>query len=100
MAGRKDDEARVALPADCRMAAAPALHAALCSALARPACVLDGAAVERVDTSALQLLAAFRRDAVARGVAVRWHGASAALREAAGLLGLARALDLPATQPA
>jgi len=90
----------VTLPADCRLAGAAALRAALLDALARPASLLDGAAVERVDTTALQLLAAFRREAAARGHDVRWAAASDTLREAAEWLGLASLLDLPAVRPA
>jgi anti-anti-sigma regulatory factor len=91
---------QLVLPADCRLAAGPGLRAALLEALALPASALDAGAVERVDTAALQLLAAFRRDAAARGHDTRWLGASAALHEAAGLLGLERILDLPAARPA
>jgi phospholipid transport system transporter-binding protein len=88
------------LPADCRMAAQTALLAELLGALDVPATHLDGRAVERVDTAALQLLTLFRREATARGCAVSWLGASDVLCEAAGVLGLARALDLPASVPA
>jgi len=56
--------------------------------------------VERVDTAALQLLAVFRREAAARGVAVRWAGASDVLRDGAARLGLAQTLELPAAMPA
>ena len=93
-------EAAIGLPADCRMAALPALGEQLFGALESPSVRLDGGAVERVDTAALQLLALFRREATARGRAVSWHGASGPLRDAAGVLGLAQALDLPASQPA
>lgn len=88
------------LPADCRMAAQSALLAELLGALDAPATHLDGRAVERVDTAALQLLTLFRREATARGRAVSWLGASSILCEAAGVLGLAKALDLPASLPA
>lgn len=90
----------VVLPADCRIAELPALQAQLRDALAAPAGELDGAAVSRVDTAALQLLAAFRRELAAQGRTLRWLGVSDALREAAGLLGLAQTLDLPAAMPA
>ena len=92
--------ARVALPADCRIAELPAVKEALRGALAAPDAALDGGAVERVDTAALQLLAVFRREAAARGVAVAWLGASAALREGAARLGLEQTLELPAATPA
>ena len=90
----------VRLPADCRVAGAAALRAVLLDAVAQPLSLLDGAGVERVDTAALQLLAAFHREAGVRGHEIRWAGASDALREAAGLLGLAGLLNLPATRPA
>lgn len=97
---RGEAAARIALPADCRMACVPALRTTLTAALARPASELDGAAVARVDTAALQLLAAFVRAAAERRHPVRWLGASAVLGESAGLLGLAQVLDLPASSPA
>ena len=90
----------IGLPADCRMAAQTALLADLLGALDAPATQIDGRAVERVDTAALQLLTLFRREALARGCQVRWCGASDTLREAAQTLGLGNALDLPAAVPA
>ena len=90
----------IGLPADCRMAAQTALLADLLGALDAPATQIDGRAVERVDTAALQLLTLFRREALSRGCEVSWRGASATLCEAADTLGLARALDLPAAMPA
>jgi phospholipid transport system transporter-binding protein len=53
---------------------------------------LDASRVERVDTAALQLLAAFCRTAREAGLALRWRDASPALREAAAMLGLHDAL--------
>jgi phospholipid transport system transporter-binding protein len=91
------DAACVRLPADCRMAAQAALKAELLGALGANAIVLDGGQVERVDTAALQLLVLFRRELDARGGTLGWHGASDALNEAAGLLGLVQLLNLPAT---
>lgn len=91
------EAARVLLPADCRMAAQAALKADLLGALEAGAIVLDGGQVERVDTAALQLLVLFRRELDARGGTLGWHGTSDALNEAAGLLGLAQLLNLPAT---
>jgi phospholipid transport system transporter-binding protein len=87
----------VRLPADCRMATQAELKAELLGALEANAIVLDGGQVERVDTAALQLLLLFRRELDARGGMLVWHGASDALNEAAGLLGLAQSLNLPAT---
>jgi ABC-type transporter Mla MlaB component len=59
---------------------------------------IDGAAVDRVDTAGLQLLAAFIRDLQAQLRAVEWIGCSAALRRAANSLGLAVALGLGSDQ--
>ncbi len=85
------------LPTDCRMAGLPALRE---QCLAAPSSALDATAVQRVDTAALQLLAAFHRDAQARGETIAWVGVSTPLREAAERLGLTRALALPAAMPA
>ena len=90
------EAARVLLPVDCRMAAQTALKAELLGALEAGAIVLEGGQVERVDTAALQLLVLFRRELDARGGTLGWHGTSDALNEAAGLLGLAQLLNLPA----
>lgn len=90
------DHALVALPADCRMSAQAGLMADLLKALDEHAIVLDGHAVEHIDTAALQLLALFRREVAARGGAVSWREPSGALHDAAGLLGLSTLLELPA----
>jgi len=90
----------VTLPADCRMAAQAHLLQELLAALDACAIELDGRAVARVDTAALQLLTLFKREVDARGVTLNWMGASAALDEAADLLGLAKTLELPAAVPA
>lgn len=90
------DPALVALPADCRMSGQAGLMADLLKALDERAIVLDGHAVEHIDTAALQLLALFRREVVARGGAVSWRQPSGALHDAAGLLGLSTLLELPA----
>ena len=84
------------LPADCRIAAQVALKQALMEVLETDGIVLDGRAVERTDTAALQLLTLFQREVKARGSSLSWCGASDALNEAAGLLGLTQILELPA----
>ena len=99
-AQRKNEARVVALPADFRLAELATVKSELIEAFDAPAVQLDGAAVERVDTAALQLLVAFRREASARGQLPAWLGVSAAIRDAAGVLGLAQALELPATMPA
>lgn len=99
--GKVEGEARVvALPADFRLAELAAVKAELIEAFDAPVVQIDGAAVERVDTAALQLLVVFRRESVARGQTSAWQGASAVMRDAAGLLGLAQVLELPAPMPA
>lgn len=90
----------VTLPADCRIAAQAALKEDLLGVLAADAITLDGRAVERIDTAALQLLLVFQRELDARGGKLGWRGTSNALDEAAGLLGLAQILKLPAATPA
>jgi anti-anti-sigma regulatory factor len=50
--------------------------------------------LERADTSALQVLAAFFQDATAHNKSVQWQGTSEALRESAALLGLTELLHL------
>jgi phospholipid transport system transporter-binding protein len=100
MARGKGEARVVALPADFRVADLAAVKSELIEAFDAPAVQLDGGSVERVDTAALQLLVAFRREATARGQLPAWLGVSAAMREAAGVLGLAQALELPAPMPA
>ncbi len=90
----------IALPADFRLAELADVKAGLLQALELSSVELDGAGVERVDTAALQLLLAFRRAASARGLPASWVGVSETMRDAAGVLGLTQALELPATMPA
>jgi ABC-type transporter Mla MlaB component len=73
------------------------LYRELDSALTtRKPLALDASHVERIDTAALQLLAAFCCAARDAGVAVRWRGASKALRSAAAFLDLRQTLGDPA----
>ncbi|MEO7071703.1 MAG: STAS domain-containing protein [Rhodanobacter sp.] len=92
--------ALVTLPADCRMSTQGGLMADLLRTLDERAIVLDGQAVERIDTAALQLLALFRREVATRGGSVRWREPSGALHDAASLLGLTNLLELPVSVPA
>ncbi|HET9391481.1 MAG TPA: STAS domain-containing protein [Steroidobacteraceae bacterium] len=57
---------------------------------------LDIGGVERIDTAAMQIIAAFVRDRATQGLVVQWQGSSGALSSAARLLGLAPLLKLPA----
>lgn len=85
----------LALPAECTLADAAALKKALCALLPRAGTVtLDAAAVERIDTAALQLLAAFVRDRRLAGRVVQWRTVSNALSSAACLLGMDSMLSL------
>jgi ABC-type transporter Mla MlaB component len=90
----------IALPADFRLAGLADVKASLLEALDAPAVQLDGSSVERVDTAALQLLLTFCRGAMASGKTPTWSGVSDVMRDAAGVLGLVKALELPATMPA
>ena len=79
----------LALDSDCSLTAADALKAALAALLEAPQTVtLDAGAVQRIDTAALQLLAAFVRDRRLGGRTVAWRGAAQALQPAARLLGM------------
>lgn len=98
--GSKGGVRVIALPADFRLGSVADVKAELIEAFDAPGTQLDGAGVERVDTAALQLLVAFRREATARGQPPAWLGVSDVMREAAGVLGLAQVLELPAAMPA
>ena len=57
--------------------------------------VLDGAAVESMDTAALQLLLAFGSSVRKQSRTLRWSEVSEAMRELAGRTDLGAALELP-----
>lgn len=81
--------------ADCTLAEAESLKTALTGLLEDPRTVtLDASAVQRVDTAALQLLAAFVRDRRLVGHDTRWRGADRTLEPAARLLGIDGVLEL------
>jgi len=84
---------RVALPGNCTVKDAAALKQTLCSVAQESATVtIDITALERIDTSTMQLLCAFVRDRAARNQPVAWSGASQAFDEAARLLGVSELL--------
>ncbi len=56
--------------------------------------VLDAARIERVDTAALQLLAALFRDSEHKGVGLSWNTPTEPLKYAARLTGLDELLGL------
>lgn len=85
------------LSADLRIGNAAATFDALRQA-ARAApqrVILDARAVEKADAAGLQALLAGRRALLDSGKSVTWSACPAPLRSAAGLLGIAGALDLP-----
>ena len=88
------------LQADCTLAEADGLKRALCALAEHPGAVtLDAAALQRIDTAALQLLAAFVRDRRLAGRAVQWRRPAAALEAAARLLGMDSMLQLGGAGP-
>jgi ABC-type transporter Mla MlaB component len=83
----------VALPGHCCVKDAAALKQTLCKVAHESATVtVDVAALERIDTAAMQLLCAFVRDRATRDQNVGWSGTSQALDEAARLLGVSSLL--------
>lgn len=80
---------------ECMLAGAMALKKSLCALSSQAETVtLDAGAVKRIDTAALQLLAAFVRDRRLAGHAVEWHAVSAAMASAARVLGMSSMLSL------
>jgi phospholipid transport system transporter-binding protein len=94
---KKGTAGQVALPAECLIATVDELRTYLSSQLTLESSVtIDAAAVQRIDTASLQLLAAFTRDRRDAGLSVEWAGVPAAMAEAATLLNLTHTLGLPA----
>ena len=92
---RLQEDGALALTAECSVAEADSLKSELKRRLEESEPVtVDVSALQRIDTAALQLLAAFVRDRRGAGRAVRWRGQAAALDTAAGLLGLNDMLEL------
>lgn len=80
---------KVQLAASCGIREAAALKQELLPLLAVPEAVtIDVAAVQRIDTSALQLLFAFARDRAERGYPLEWSGLNAVFSDALNTLGL------------
>ncbi|HVO48121.1 MAG TPA: STAS domain-containing protein [Steroidobacteraceae bacterium] len=96
-AGSDPGPASFALPIDCMVADAAALKESLAGLVgdSRPV-TLDVAALQRIDTAAMQLLTAFVRERDRKGLRVEWQGSAPALSNAARLLGLTSELKLPA----
>jgi ABC-type transporter Mla MlaB component len=87
----------VKLPAECLIGSIGDLRTQLLERVAIETSVsFDASSVERIDTAALQLLAAFTRDRQAAGRPVEWTCVPALLSEAASLLSLTSVLKLGA----
>jgi ABC-type transporter Mla MlaB component len=85
----------LALASHCTIKDAAALKLDLCAIAHDGADVsIDVAAVERIDTSTMQLLCAFVRDRMERKQKVLFKGDSQSWREAVRLLGVAELLGL------
>jgi ABC-type transporter Mla MlaB component len=85
----------LALASHCTIKDAAALKLDLCAIAHEAADVsIDVAAVERIDTSTMQLLCAFVRDRMERKQKVLFKGDSQGWREAVRLLGVAELLGL------
>lgn len=93
--------AHVELDVRMSIAQAAGLHRTLLARLERgEAVVIDGTQVEEIDTAILQLLTCLWRTGKERGIVCTWHGASDALRQSAGLIGVADMLQLSGGGPA
>lgn len=82
----------------CTLREADDLHFSLLAmVLSDESCLIDGGAVERVDTAGLQMLAAFFRQRAGAGRRTGWTVASPELQRCATRLGLDELLQLSAT---
>ena len=92
---RAREDGSLSLAAECTVAEAETLKAELARRLDESGPVtVDVSALQRIDTAALQLLAAFVRDRRTAGRPVAWRGRASALEAAANLLGLNDILEL------
>ena len=83
------------LDADLTSFSGESLHKALLMALERGKPVhFDGSQVQRVDLACLQLLVAFRRAAMERGILVSWSKCSSPLLYAVRITGLSSVLEM------
>lgn len=89
--------AAVVLPMQCVLRDVIELKSQLSLQLqAEHAVQIDVSRVERIDASVMQLLLAFVRDRAQRARQVEWLGVNEVIMEAARILGLQSALQLPA----
>jgi len=94
-ATRKDDKTRISFGPVLDVAGSGELKKQLEKVFRRkPPFELDGSAVERVDTAALQVLAAFSRESRNREIELTWADVSDSLRNASTLLGLTQELGI------
>jgi ABC-type transporter Mla MlaB component len=85
-----------ALASECTISEIAPLRAGLTSLLEHPSAVtLDIEAVQRIDTAAMQMVAAFVRERESQGRQIQWRGSASVFGSAARLLGLAPMLHLP-----
>jgi phospholipid transport system transporter-binding protein len=90
----------VALPENCTLRDALAMKQELLNMKDIAAAVtIEIAAVKRIETANLQVIAAFVRDRRIAGLTVTWSGASDAMSQAVKLLGLETLLGFGATAP-
>jgi anti-anti-sigma regulatory factor len=90
-------QVRVVLGISCTIQEAAAVRAHLLAQAAQPGPYeIDGASVEHVDTSGVQLIVAFALDCLEKGTAYKWIGRSPTLEKAIELLGVSALLEYPA----
>jgi anti-anti-sigma regulatory factor len=88
---------RVVLGTSCTIQEAAAVRAHLLAQAAQPGPYeIDGASVEHVDTSGVQLIVAFALDCLEKGTPYKWIGRSPTLEKAIALLGVSALLEYPA----
>lgn len=88
----------IVLPATCGLREVGALKDGLLPHLdSEQVVAVDAAAVERIDTAALQVLVSFVRERHAQARKIEWRGLNEAFLEAVRLLGLGAHLHLPAS---
>jgi anti-anti-sigma regulatory factor len=88
-----------AVAAECTVADASSLKSGLAKLLDESDVVtLDIAAVQRIDTAGLQVIATFIRERESHGRQVQWRGHAPAMTAAAKLLGLDGLLKLSARE--
>jgi ABC-type transporter Mla MlaB component len=86
--------AMLIIPADAGIEETGALRELLAARVDDATVTLDGSQVQRIHTSAVQLLLLFCRDRAQAGLRTVWHEPSATLHGAARVLGLVPSLEL------